>query len=54
MNIDSDIEAAIPQLKAYNALATPTAAQQTAIIKVLVQCVARLIFARINHPDDTP
>jgi hypothetical protein len=44
----------VPALKAYNALATPSPAQQTAIIKELVQAVAALIFIRQNHPDDTP
>jgi hypothetical protein len=44
----------VPALKAYNALATPSAAQQTAIIKELVQAVAALAFLLQNHPDDTP
>jgi len=40
--------------KQYNALASPSASQQTAIIKELVQAMEALILIRQCHPDDTP
>jgi len=53
-NLDQNLEANLSQLRQYNQLASPTQAQTNMIVKLLVQCVAMLIFARINHPDDTP
>ena len=50
----SDLEATLNALKTYNQLASPTALQQTNIIKVLVQDMGRLIILMQNHPDDTP
>lgn len=48
------LEADVSKLKTYNQLGAPNATQQTAEIKLLTQCVARLIFLLTNHPDDTP
>jgi len=52
--LEQQLDAAVPSLKAYNALATPSAAQQTAQIKLLTQLVAILVFLHQNHPTDTP
>jgi hypothetical protein len=52
--LEQQLDTAIPSLKTYNALSTPTAAQQTAQIKLLTQLVAMLIFLHENRPDQTP
>lgn len=52
--IDQDLEAALPQIKTgVQNFATLTATQKDNLLKLLAQCVARLIFSRQNHPDDT-
>lgn len=52
--LDQNIDAMVATMRTYNAIATPSTAQQTAQIKALTQAVAYLIFARQNHPSDTP
>jgi len=52
--LEQQLDALIPTLKTYNGLSNPTAAQQTAQIKVLTQAVAMLIFLHENRTDQSP
>jgi hypothetical protein len=52
--LEQQLDAQVPNLKTYNALASPSPAQQTAQIKELTQAVARLIFLHENRTDQTP
>lgn len=55
MPLAQDLETALAQLKQYNqSWGTLTAAQKDAANRLTLQCVARLIFLLLNHPDDTP
>jgi hypothetical protein len=51
-NVMAFIESKLPNLKTYNALASPTQAQTNAVVKDVVQVVEALAFLFHNNPND--